>query len=264
MMLINGSADTRIAADDRGLAYGDGVFRTLEWRNGQPRLWPWQFRCLDHDARALGLAVPDEPLLRAEITRAAAGLEHAVVKIVLTRGGGQRGYAVPADPVPTRIVAASAWHGYPDAWAAGGVALTVCSLRLATQPRLAGIKHLNRLENVLARSELTGRRFQEGLLLDADGHLVEATAGNLFWRQGRRWYTPRLDRCGVAGAVRAWLLDRLSVEHVRTGLPALASADELFVCNSLAGILPVRELDGRLWSGFRRTRVLAEALAREE
>lgn len=263
MMLINGSDETRVAAEDRGLAYGDGVFRTLEWCNGRPRLWPWQFRCLGHDARALGLAVPDEAVLLAEIARTAQGLERAVVKIVLTRGSGPRGYAVPADAVPTRIVGASAWHDHPAAWDTGGVVLTVCRLRLGAQPRLAGIKHLNRLENVLARSELAGQRFQEGLLLDADGHLVEATTGNLFWRQGRRWYTPRLDRCGVAGAVRAWLLDRLSVEHVRVGLPALASADELFVCNSLAGILPVRELDGHLWSGFRRTRALADALGRE-
>lgn len=249
-MLINGLPADSIAAADRGLAYGDGIFRTLEVRHGQPLLWVWQWQRLAADCAALRLPCPDEALLLAEIARVAASFERAVAKIVLTRGTGQRGYAMPADASVTRIVSAASWAGYPADRATQGIVLRWCETRLAIQPLLAGIKHLNRLENVFARSEWADPVIAEGLMCDMDGTVVEGTMSNLFIVQAGQLFTPLLDRCGVSGAMRACVLAAarelgLSVQEMRLSVAQVLAADELFVCNSLAGIWPVRQLDGQ-------------------
>lgn len=259
MMRINGCNADSLPADDRGLAYGDGVFRTLECLQGQPRLWRWQYARLAADAAALGLALPDETHLRAELALACDGLERAVAKIILTRGRGPRGYAARPGCSQTLIVSADAWHGYPPGHARDGVTLAWCQLRLGLQPRLAGIKHLNRLENVLARSEL-GDGCQEGLLLDTEGWVIEGTMSNLFLRRDGQWLTPRLDRCGVAGALRAWAMAQLAAHETRLTPDEVLAADEVFVGNSLAGIWPVARLGARTWQDFTAVRTLQAVL----
>lgn len=263
MMLINGLPETRVAASDRGLAFGDGIFRTLELRHGSPRLWRWQYARLTADAAALDLPLPAEDLLLAELRSAAAAEARAVAKITLTRGSGPRGYAMTPDAQATRIVSADAWAGYPASLVRDGVALTVCQLRLALQPRLAGIKHLNRLENVLARSEWCDPSIRDGLMLDSEGFVVEGTMSNLFVLRDGQLLTPPIDRCGVAGAVRAWVMSQEPVTEVRLTLDEVRAADEVFVCNSLAGIWPVASLAGRRWSSFASAAALAARLAAE-
>ncbi|WP_147692634.1 aminodeoxychorismate lyase [Vogesella mureinivorans] len=254
-MLINGVVADSLPASDRGLAYGDGLYRTLEVLAGQPRLWRWQWQRLAADCAALRLPCPDEALLLAEIATVCAGLPRAVAKVVLTRGSGQRGYAIPATVQPTRIVSAAAWAGYPPERAAQGITLRWCSTQLGLQPLLAGVKHLNRLENVLARSEWGDPAIAEGLMLDSDGTVVEGTMSNLFWVHAGQLFTPPLDRCGVSGAMRACIIDTarqlgITVAEQRV-LPAeLLAVDEVFVCNSLAGIWPVRQLDARTWQAW--------------
>ncbi|TCP12580.1 4-amino-4-deoxychorismate lyase [Crenobacter luteus] len=243
-MLIDGRAADTVPALDRGLAYGDGVYRTVELLNGAPRLWRWQWARLVADCAQLKLPCPDEALLLAELAEAAAGLARAVGKITLTRGLGQRGYAMPADCAPTRIVAASAWAGYPAERYTAGVTVRRCELTLSRQPALAGAKHLNRLENVLARSEWSEPGVHEGLLFDADGTVVEATMSNLFALKDGTLYTPALDRAGVAGALRAWLIDTapaldLAVVETRLAEADLLGADALLLTNSLIGVWPV-------------------------
>jgi len=264
-MLINGQPGTQISASDRGLAYGDGLYRTLEARHGTPLLWHWQWQRLAADCAALRLPCPDEVLLLSEIATVAAKLERAVIKIVLTRGAGQRGYAMPAHSTPTRIVSAAAWAGYPPDRAAQGVVARWCDTRLAIQPRLAGIKHLNRLENVLARSEWTDPAIAEGLMLDMDGTVVEGTMSNLFIVRAGELITPLLDRCGVSGAMRACVIDTASnlglhVREVRLSPDEVLAADEAFVCNSLAGIWPLRQLETRQWQPGALTRRLQQLL----
>lgn len=264
-MLVNGQPGTQISASDRGLAYGDGLYRTLEARHGTPLLWHWQWQRLAADCAALRLPCPDEVLLLSEIAGVAAKLERAVIKIVLTRGVGQRGYAMPAECTPTRIVSASAWAGYPPDRAAQGVVARWCDTRLALQPRLAGIKHLNRLENVLARSEWHDPAIAEGLMLDMDGTVVEGTLSNLFLVQGGELLTPLLDRCGVSGAMRACVIDTaanlgLTVRELRLSPPQVLAAEEVFLCNSLAGIWPLRELGPQQWQPGALTRRLQQLL----
>ncbi|RMC95982.1 aminodeoxychorismate lyase [Aquitalea palustris] len=249
-MLINGQPGEQISALDRGLAYGDGIYRTIEIRQGKPRLWRWQYQRLLADAARLKLPLPDEALLLAEIAQLAAGVEQGVAKIVLTRGVGARGYAMPADCQPTRLVSVTPWAGYPQERARDGVNVRWCDTRLSCQPLLAGIKHLNRLENVLARSEWSDPDIHEGLMLDQRGLLIEATMSNVYLVEGQRIVTPRLDQNGVQGMLRDWLfahapqlgyqLDEADIAPAR-----LWQAEQVFLSNSLIGLWPVARIAGQ-------------------
>lgn len=265
-MLINGVAASQLSVQDRGLAYGDGIFRTVELLDGCPKLWPWHWQRLAADCAALRLPCPDERLLLQELQIVGAAHARAVAKIMLTRGEGPRGYAMPAVSEPSRIVSASAWAGYPAERAEQGVQLRWCDMRLAIQPRLAGVKHLNRLENVLARSEWQEPGIAEGLMCDTDGFVVEGTMSNLFYVHEGELYTPMLDRCGVAGAMRACVMSlaqRLGVRvnEERISVAQLLLADEVFICNSLAGIWPVIVLQQRQWPVGALTRELQQGVS---
>lgn len=242
-ILVNGQPASQISCQDRGLAYGDGIFRTVRVLHQQPLLWDWQWRCFVRDAERLGLPVPDRDLVRDEITQVTADYPQASAKITLTRGVGLRGYSMPTPTAPVRIVQAATYQPALEL-NQHGIRARVCEMRLANQPRLAGIKHLNRLENVLARSEWQGTEIREGILLDTEGRVIEGTMSNLFWVDQGQIFTPDLQRCGVAGALRDYLLAQLATlgRKVTCGdfsLEALWSAQEMFFCNSLIGIWPV-------------------------
>ena len=163
--LINGESITGLSPLDRGLAYGDGVFRTLRVRQGVPLGWSFHYHKLERDCSALGIVCPSEHSLLTDIAILCDEYAESVAKIVVTRGIGLRGYATASVDSPTRIVIVERFQDYPQANYAEGVTLHLCSLRLSHQPRLAGIKHLNRLENVLARSEWSGSDFADGRCL---------------------------------------------------------------------------------------------------
>lgn len=247
MILVDGEPATVIDARDRGLAYGDGVFRTLKCLAGAPLWWRDQFDTLRRDCAALALSVPDGDALRDEVGRVAAGAD-CVVKILVTRGSGARGYAPPAGTPSTRVVMASALPPMAQSGAPADVMARLCSLRLAAQPRLAGVKHLNRLENVLARAEWNDPACYEGLLCDASGQLVGGTQSNLFWLEGNTLCTPPLDDCGIAGVTRTRLLRRagrlgLASRFERCLPAAILAADEVLIGNSLIGIRRLARID---------------------
>lgn len=271
MILVNGEARSTIGATDRGLFYGDGVFRTFSARNGRPLHWKRHYAKLAHDCAALALAAPDADDLESEVTRACESRPACAVKIIVTRGSGSRGYAYDVESAGTRVVIADAAPDYPRSYSEEGVRVVRCTLRLATQPRLAGIKHLNRLENVLARAEWSGAEIAEGLLPDAEGHVVGGTMTNLFVVRDGELLTPRLDRCGVAGVTRDRIIDAAASEGVpcRTAelsWDAVVTAEEVFLVNSLAGVWPVRAVEGdaRTRAPGPVTRRLQGALARED
>lgn len=264
MMLVNGLPVVSVSALDRGLAYGDGVFRTLCMQAGAPLWWRDHYAKLAVDSSALGLACPDEAELRAEVCRVAEAGD-GVVKIILTRGTGARGYAPAASQAPTRIVMASPLppHARPDAPA--DIHARWCTLQLARQPRLAGIKHLNRLENVLARAEWDDPAIFEGLLCDDGGAVISGVMSNLFWVSKGELFTPDLSQCGVAGVARARLLRAAA----RRGIPvhvgrmppaAILAADEVMICNSLIGVRRVARLDDTLLPAAGWTDMLKIAL----
>lgn len=229
-----------VPVDDRGLAYGDGLFETVLVRDGEPLLWKEHMARLARGCRVLGIPMPGTAELDGLPAQAGAGLK--VLKLMLTRGSGGRGYLSPSPAEPRLLWQFSSFAPQVRHWEMG-VRVRHCRLRLGIQPLLAGLKHLNRLENVLARSEWDDPDVAEGMLCDSQGHLIEATCMNLFWQRQGRLETPRLDGCGVAGTLRAALMERLPIMEVSTGPEALADAEAVWLGNSVQGIWPVVRLD---------------------
>jgi len=252
-MLINGAPGSTINAEDRGLAYGDGVFRTLRMQAGRPVCWERQFAKLQRDCGALKISCPSALVLSSELQQLGKTQPEGVAKIIITRGISTRGYAPSAQTEATRILSINPATAYPTDFAKTGVRMHVCKVRLGHQLLLAGIKHLNRLENVLAASEWQDQDVPEGLLSDISGFVISGTRSNLFMLRGNILYTPNLLRCGVAGVQRDRVID-WSKQH---GVPCkmadfhmeeLVLADEIFLVNSVFGLWPVREL-----ADYRRT-----------
>lgn len=266
--LINGIDEQRLPAEDRGLAYGDGVFRTFRLRFGRALHWELQHHRLESDCAALGLKAPDAELLASELLRLGSGEAEAVGKIIVTRGVGARGYDPGRCGSVTRLVGVGGMPDIPRSHGESGVRIHVCQLRLADQPRLAGIKHLNRLENVLARGEWDAPEIAEGLLLDKHDRVVEGTMSNLFLVHDGALLTPDLTRSGVAGVQRARILASgppLGYEvRVRDlGVPDVLSSDEAFLVNSVIGLWPIRALGDREWTVGPVTRRIAGELFHE-
>lgn len=248
--LINGEANSALSPLDRGVAYGDGVFRTLKVRCQRPVWWRDQYEKLTQDCAALQLVCPAPDLLLGEIADVTQQHAQAVVKVVVTRGLGERGYAPPHPSVPTRIVMASPLpeNDVPDK----GVHVRWCNLRLARQPQLAGIKHLNRLENVLARQEWSDPDIAEGLLCDDTGAVVGGTKSNLFVVRAGDLFTPDLTFNGVAGVTRERVLRAakkhgVTVRVARLDADNIYDADEVFLCNSIMGLSNIASLEHVHW-----------------
>jgi 4-amino-4-deoxychorismate lyase len=272
-MLVNGKPGNLISIRDRGLLYGDGVFRTLRATQGKAQHWLLHYQKLRYDCTALGIACPDVGLLSAELNDLLARHPNGVVKLIVTRGEGTRGYAPPDCAETTHLWDISPLPDYPADWAIHGIKARLCQLRLSQQPRLAGIKHLNRLENVLAAAEwndaqLPDSGIAEGLLLDIDGNAIEGTRSNLFLVSQGELITPDLSRSGVAGVQRdrviTWSTQHNMPLQIRdVGLDEVLHADELFVVNSIIGLWPVRELEQRRWIGFPVAMQIRQAWAEE-
>ncbi|HHJ14396.1 MAG TPA: aminodeoxychorismate lyase [Gammaproteobacteria bacterium] len=246
---IDGRRAQAVPLDDRGLAYGDGLFETLRVERGRVRHLSRHLARLRAGCERLGLGDVDFGAIANELERRARAGD-GVLKLMLTRVQQARGYRVAADARVRRILCRAPlpqWGGQP---AREGVRLHLCTFRLATQPRLAGIKHLNRLEQVLARAEWRDPAIAEGILCDARGRLVDGTMSNLFLlRADNVLVTPALDECGVAGVMRSVLIDLareqgMPLEITRVSRQDAARARELFICNSLIGLWPVRCLEG--------------------
>ncbi|MGD9888315.1 MAG: aminodeoxychorismate lyase [Halothiobacillaceae bacterium] len=249
---------------DRGLHYGDGLFETMAVQGGRVRVLPRHIKRLQLGAARLAIPLPDVALLEVALQTAAEELQEGVLKLIVTRGSGGRGYAPPEFAEPTLVVLR-----YPQKLpplVQDGVVVRLCDLRLARQPALAGMKHLNRLEYVLARAEWREPEIAEGLLLDSMGELIEAVASNIFLVHAGRLHTPILDQCGVAGVMRAEVMAcaedcGLPVEEERLSLQDVLAADEVFLTNSLYGIRPVHVLQGyREWMQGVLTQRLQGAL----
>ena len=259
-VLVNGRPQAWIAHADRGFRYGDGLFETVLLLSGTAPLWQRHMARLALGCERLGIATPDVTELQRQASQVAADLPRAAVRITVSRGQGTRGYA-PQDAVQVTCVveAAPAPTGRAEDYR-DGVRLHGCEIRLASQPRLAGLKHANRLEQVLARSEWSDPEVFEGLMCDADDHAISATAANLFAVLDGVLVTPALDRAGVAGVTRAEVLARRPRAIVRE-LPRaeLLRAKEVFLTSSLRGILPVRAIDTATFAVGPVTRELQSA-----
>jgi 4-amino-4-deoxychorismate lyase len=263
---VDGVASDALALTSRGLAYGDGLFETIAVNAGRALLRQRHLQRLADGCARLRLNA-DLPLVAAEIDAYAHLMGEGVLKLILARGDSQRGYAPNPHAPARRILQAGPSPAYPAGNAEQGVALFDCTTRLAEQPLLAGLKHLNRLEQVLARAEWSDPAFAEGLMLDVSGRIIEGVYSNLFLVRDGELLTADLSRCGVAGTMRAELLAQakalgITVRVMELWPQQLAEADEVFVCNSVYGVWPVLSHAALNWSAGPLTRKL-QRIARE-
>jgi 4-amino-4-deoxychorismate lyase len=241
---VDGCPADALSIKDRGLAYGDGLFETIAVRQGRPSLLERHLQRLENGCARLGITI-DLSLIRFELLAFAEHLGDGVMKLIVTRGDSQRGYAPAANSRPRRILQGSPAPIYPVSHAEQGVRLFPCQVRLSEQPLLAGLKHLNRLEQVLARSEWQDAEHAEGLMRDTSGRIIEGVYSNLFLVCDGVLVTADLARCGVEGVMRAELLTQapalgIAVEVRDIQWADLQHADEVFLCNSVYGVWPVR------------------------
>jgi len=264
-LLVNGVAPANpsqgIATDDRGLNYGDGLFETAVLFDGRVRFLDDHLERLFRGCERLAIPAPDRQRLLDEIAQVSAGATRGVLKIVVTRGASGRGYRPPATSAATRIVAL---HPLKET-TQQGLKLRWCETRLGRNTRLAGIKHLNRLEQVLAQAEWQEGTFDEGLMMDTEGELVCATAGNVFAVRDGALITPDLRFCGVQGVMRAQVLKaaaRLQINLSEEPLwpQDLEAASEIFITNAVRGIRSATSLDSLQWSDSTVATRLAGAL----
>ena len=249
MILINGERKNTLDVTDRGLHYGDGLFETIEVIQGQPVFLQQHLTRLKKGCMILKIPFPAEALLLDEIAQVSTAAKHGVVKVMLTRGSGGRGYRQPEIIQVTRLVALHPFPDYPESHQTQGIKVRFCELRLGLNPVLAGLKHNNRLEQVLARAEWFDE-FQEGLMLNLNEHVIEGTMSNLFIVKDQVVYTPEIKLSGIKGVMRQAImqiagLHNISIKEIMVNRDFVLAADELFLTNSVIGIWPIAQLQDR-------------------
>jgi branched-chain amino acid aminotransferase len=277
---------THLSAFDRGFQLGDGVFETLRAHGGRPTELPEHLARLHRSADGLDIALPDDVDARLAdgLTSllAAEGLDgpdgDASIRITVSRGPYRtRGVLPPHEDVPATLVI-QAWpvDPAPASHLQRGLHLVTSRVRRDPQDPLASLKTTSRAEYVYARLEARRAGADDALFLTITNHLSESTSANIFLvRRGRELATPSLDCAILPGTTRSWLLAwaaGVGLEPVEGRLTRmdLVSADEAFLCSSVAGILPVTQFDGERIDDGRpgrwtlRARADREAMIRGE
>ena len=263
-MLVNGKFADTISVADRGFQYGDGLFETIEVRQNTPIFLEKHLQRLNTDSQRLYLPKLYLNLIRAEVFQLCEKAGNAVLKIIVTRGAGGRGYRQPDEIQPTRVLSLHPFPDYPKNFYTDGIVARICETRLGLNEALAGIKHLNRLEQILARAEWNDSAIHEGIMLDFDGWVIEGTMTNLFYAKNGQLITAPLNLCGIAGILRGWIFEQLPVMTEDFFVEDLFAADEIFVCNSIMGICGVRQIENQVFKIGEITQKLQLALENEK
>mgnify|MGYP001544812106 CR=1 FL=1 len=250
MILVNGKASDSISINNRGLSFGDGLFETILVKSGQGLLVDSHLSRLLKGCDRLSIHPPDITVVSSEIKRLADVIGYGVIKLIYTRGESGRGYRYSESIMPTRVLLTSSLPENIISKRQSGITVDFCKTTLPVDPFFAGIKHLNRLHQVVAASELEALKVDEGLLCSTDGNVIEGTRTNLFIVKDRQLYTPDLINCGVEGVMRNEILIALKQLGIETAVQPLSvedvrCCDHAFVSNSVIGIWPVSKLCGR-------------------
>jgi 4-amino-4-deoxychorismate lyase len=255
------AAQPALSLQDRGWQYGDGIFETMLLLNGKVRFWKDHLERLQLSCARLGMQQPDAALLGDELTLLRSDREQAVIKLTLMRNGSDRGYRPPLAEHTTRL-----WQLFePPPAAAASITVRWCDTRLSRNAQLAGLKHCNRLEQVLAQAEWRDASIAEGLMLDTEGELVSGTMSNVFLLLEDTLVTPDLRFSGIAGVMRKNVLQLAASLHIEAELRSLHADDvhhaqEVFICNSVRGIQSVTRLAQHTWPIGAITQRLQRAL----
>jgi 4-amino-4-deoxychorismate lyase len=263
--LVNGIPTGLVSVNDRGLRYGDGCFETMAIHNGRVPLWQRHMERLFDGCRRLAIRCEFDA---GDLSREAAMLigeqPRGVLRLTVTRGSGGRGYAPDPAESANRIMSLLPARQYPESYAADGVSVLLCKTPVTSNPLLAGIKHLNRLEQVLARNEWVNE-YAEGLMSDQQGNVIEGTITNLFLVHNDEVITPGLEQCGVAGVMRAEIIQRMSrlgfsVSEKNIRIDMLKECQEGFLSNAVIGVWPIASIDGREYSIGSTTRIVQQEI----
>ncbi|WP_334058177.1 aminodeoxychorismate lyase [Alteromonas sp. S005] len=246
---------TPILSSDRAFNYGDGVFTTLLVSEHHVELLPYHLSRLEHDATAIKLNI-DIRSLEAAIAEQVKAIKNGsgdnasskyVLKVHVSGGQAGRGYARSED---SEALVRFSQHPYPvhyDGLANDGATVICAQTRLAIQPLLAGVKHMNRLEQVLVKHEVDDAGAHDAIVCDTQDNIIEASAGNVFFYLNDQWYTPSLKGSGVNGVVRQCLIDSLlndncSLHVGEYDLSYLRKASAVVITNALMGVMPVKKI----------------------
>lgn len=251
-MLINGKKTNQIEISDRGLQYGDGVWETIPIESELPMLWKAHLQRLKKGLQVLNITGLDLTKLHREVFNLCKNQTKAILKIIITRGSGGRGYNPRNLNQPTRILSLHPYPNFPKNYYQKGIRLFLCQTRLGHNPQLAGFKHLNRLEQVLARAEFD-TTYQEGLVLDQQNNVVEGTMSNVFIIKNNKILTPNLNNCGIQGVQRSCIIARLKSRGYRINICTISlddvkQAEAIFMSNSIIKIWNVRHFAGKTYS----------------
>jgi len=266
-VLINGDQGDRNSVLDRGLLYGQSVFETIAIVDGTACLVDAHIRRLTRGCEVLGIPL-DVDVLIDEIDSLVKGQKKNVLRVTLSMGAGGRGYLNPHNPKPQRILSLHEYPVHPVTNWQQGIELGIAEIRLAQQPALAGIKHGNRLEQVIARSQWQNN-WQEALLLDNAENVIEATQSNVFIVSGAELLTPTLDLAGVEGVAREYVISNahklgLSIKTMPLSVDHIEAADEVFITNSIIGLWPVKKFKNRMYNTHQTSHKLLNLMIKNE
>lgn len=266
-MIVNGQHTSQINIADRATQYGDGCFTTMAVDCGDVAHWDAHLTRLQNSCARLYIAFEGWDELSQQVLALAHNQQNCVIKVIISRGEGGRGYGTTGTTKPSYIITRHDMPIHYSNWQDKGIELNVSTITLAKQPLLAGLKHLNRLEQVLVKRELEQDAFHDCIVMDTDNQIVETSVGNIFWYRDNAWFTPSLAYSGVEGVMRNHIINLFNakgsnIHECRNSLDVLQEASEVFICNSLMGVVPVNAIefnDGhRAYYHSRLTRTLQQ------
>lgn len=265
LTMVNGSFESTISIADRGLNYGDGLFETIAIHEALPLLWDLHWQRLERSCLKLLIDIPDKSLVENELNILAEKITRGIIKIIITRGNGERGYKPNLAQPSTRILVATA--NSENETKLKNIEIFICKHVIYPDPQLAGIKHLNRLSQVLASVEQE-KSDKMGILCDNRNNIVEGISSNIFLVINNRLSTPDLSEYGVSGVMREYVLEQarilnIDVEISRLDKSRLLKADEIFLTNSIIGILPVNHYDGKVLEAGEVTNKIMKAIGQD-
>ncbi|PAJ74220.1 aminodeoxychorismate lyase [Pseudoalteromonas sp. NBT06-2] len=240
--ITNTDSAHSIPLTDRGLNYGDGFFTTTKVIKGTIAHWHFhKLRLVECQSR-LGFPEINFNRLEQSIKQLCLGQKCAVLKITITRGSGGRGYGQPLEQNPVLILSLLSYPNHYDALKFDGIALEVSSIKLGLQPLLAGMKTLNRLEQVLIKQEITENAWSDTIVLDLNNNVIETSIANLIYYVNGQWFTPKLDQAGIKGVYREYLASKIQLIESKITLNDLKKVPVIFCCNSLMGLVPIKSI----------------------
>jgi len=240
--IINEANSGSISLTDRGLNYGDGFFTTAKVINEKVEHWHFHKLRLIECQNRLGFPELNFADLEATISKLCLNQKLSVLKVLITRGNGGRGYAQPLEQKPVIVISLLPYPNNYSELKAKGITLEVSSIKLGFQPLLAGMKTLNRLEQVLIKQELSTKYWSEAIVLDLNDNVIETSIANIIYYINGQWHTPKLDQAGIKGVYREYLSSKIPLIESRVTLDEIKTAKAIFCCNSLMGFVPIKSI----------------------